>query len=101
MMSSRKNQTSSFRHYDGQRYYIQYQAVPSSPAQTGVQPCRPLQALPNPPSTKAGAKPLRAIKPAPPTGSVKDSSSSPAKKLKSRKGSSGQKEYKWVPYTPR
>ena len=100
-MSSRKNQTSSFRHYDGQRYYIQYQAVPPPPAQTGVQPCRPLQALPKPPSTKAGAKPLRAIKPAPPTGSVKDSSSSPAKKLKLREGSSGQKEYKWVPYTPR
>ena len=108
-MSSGKNQTSNFHHYDGQRYYIPYQPVPSPPGGMGVQPYPPSQALPNPPpqplpnppSTNAHTKPLRPIKPAPPTTSVKDSSSPPTKKTsKSRKESSGEKEYKWVPYLP-
>ena len=103
-MSSRRNQSSAFRHYipDGRKYHIQFipPSIPPPPARTGGQPYPPPQIYSHH-SGGAHTK-LRNIKPVPSTTSSRDSKSSQQKKKSSAHGgSSSQKQYKFIQYPPR
>jgi len=105
-MTSHPNRSSTFYYYlpGSRKYHIHYTppTIPLPPTQVGTRPHPPPQGRAGHSSSDGHVKSYRPIKPAPTTTSTRDSTSLPAKKSSSpRKSSSGRKEYRFIPYSPR
>ncbi|KAF9649160.1 hypothetical protein BDM02DRAFT_3268964 [Thelephora ganbajun] len=105
LMTSHLNQSSAFHHYvpNGGKYHVQHtpQTISPSPARMGALPPPPPQIRKNLPSSDPRTKSWCHIEPASTTTSMGNSTSPPTKTSSSHGDSSGQKQYKFVQYSPR
>ncbi|KAF9649153.1 hypothetical protein BDM02DRAFT_3114285 [Thelephora ganbajun] len=105
LMSSHPNQSSAFHHYvpNSGKYHVQHtpQTISPSPARMGALPPPPPQIRKNLPSSDPCTKSWCRIEPAPTTTSMGDPTSLPTETSSSHGNSSGQKQHKFVQYSPR